>query len=386
MNLWKKGIHKMKEHVLKIVSLVLTVGMCISLVPTAAFADDDIPSPWAEAGVKEAIAVGIVPQTMQSQYTKAATRAEFAALAVTLFEKVTGSEITERQTFSDTTDVHVEKAAAIGIVSGLGANRFAPDDPLTREQAAVMLSRIALAVEKPLVVEAARFSDSQDISPWALESVGQMQASGIMNGVGDNRFEPESDYTKEQSIMTALRLYKVVHEEPALIGVSLSYISLYNTERYGFHISEHYESMWFSSEYFYADRIVKITSSIVPDIVLAEIAGIARTSGDLGLPDRSPPAPTYPPGVQVSTPFRNTWESVLKWDDGTETGMGDAKDLIMQYLIELSEQFVDKALQEGSLEAASITIRDKWVCPQCGLDDNFYEQCRSCHSIKPEKR
>jgi len=104
----------------------------------------------------------------------------------------------------------VEKAAFIGVVNGVGDNKFDPDAQLTREQAATMLSRLADAVGKPLPKQAAAFKDNGDISDWALESVGQMQAAGIMNGVGDNIFAPQDPYTREQSIVTILRLYGIV--------------------------------------------------------------------------------------------------------------------------------------------------------------------------------
>jgi len=37
-----------------------------------------------------------------------------------------------------------------------------------------------------------------------------MQATGIMGGVGNNTFAPKSDYTREQSIMTMMRLFDIV--------------------------------------------------------------------------------------------------------------------------------------------------------------------------------
>lgn len=170
----------------------------------------DKPSAWAEAQVNTAIAANIVPQALQGKYTQVTTRAEFAALAVALYEKVKGAEIAERQTFSDTTDINVQKAAAIGVVSGVGNNNFAPNDKLTREQAATMLSRLAAAIGKPLTEQAATFADNNKVSSWASAAVGQAQASGIMGGVGNNTFAPQDDYTREQSIITITRLFDIV--------------------------------------------------------------------------------------------------------------------------------------------------------------------------------
>lgn len=93
------------------------------------------------------------------------------------------------------------------MVNVIGDHKFAPNDPLAREQAATMLARLSEAIGKPISRQTATFSDNRTISSWAFESVGQVQAVGIMNGVGNNNFAPKDPYTREQSITTMLRLY-----------------------------------------------------------------------------------------------------------------------------------------------------------------------------------
>ena len=163
------------------------------------------PSNWAKTDVEAAIGEGLVPERLRNAYTQNATRAEFCALATALYEKELG-EITERKTFSDTQDANVEKMAAVGVVNGVGGGRFAPDAKLTREQAATMLARLSEAMGKPIPAQEPTFADSGSISAWAKAAVGQMQQSGVMNGVGDNRFSPAGAYTREQSIVTMLRM------------------------------------------------------------------------------------------------------------------------------------------------------------------------------------
>ena len=74
-----------------------------------------------------------------------------------------------------------------------------------------MLSRLANAMGQPLQVQAATFADKGNVSSWAIEGVGQVQAAGIMTGVGDNRFAPRDPYTREQSIITMIRLFNIVN-------------------------------------------------------------------------------------------------------------------------------------------------------------------------------
>ena len=168
------------------------------------------PSDWAAEAVDAGISAGIVPESLRAQYGQATTRAEFCALAVGLYETVTGTQITQRVSFSDTSDVNVEKMAAVGVVNGVGDGLFEPGRTLTREEAATMLSRLAAALGKPLSAQAPAFVDNGSVSSWAYDAVGQMQYSGVMGGVGENRFAPAEDYTREQSIVTIMRLYDIV--------------------------------------------------------------------------------------------------------------------------------------------------------------------------------
>ena len=194
----------------KILCITLALAMALSMLalPTAAGASDN-PSSWARDAVAEAIEKELVPAHLQSNYTMPITRAEFAALAVALYERLHG-EIIGRISFADTSDVNVEKMAYLGVVTGVGGNQFAPNRDISREQAAVFLSRLTVAAGYPLPSHTATFADNNEIASWAIEGVGQMQATGIMGGVGNNRFAPRQQYTREQSIVTMMRLLDVI--------------------------------------------------------------------------------------------------------------------------------------------------------------------------------
>ena len=168
------------------------------------------PSDWAAASVQEAIQLGVVPFELQTGYTQTATRQEICALVVRFYETVTGGPVQGRVSFSDTKDEDVEKAAYLGIVNGVGDGSFHPNDPLTREQAAVMLTRLAQSMSKHLPAAEANFTDRAEISPWALEAAGAIQGCGVMNGVGGGRFAPSLSYSREQCITTLMRLYHYI--------------------------------------------------------------------------------------------------------------------------------------------------------------------------------
>ena len=51
------------------------------------------------------------------------------------------------------------------------------------------------------------FKDSSQLRSWSRDYVNWCYRHGIMEGVGDNKFAPEESYTREQAIVTTLRLY-----------------------------------------------------------------------------------------------------------------------------------------------------------------------------------
>lgn len=166
------------------------------------------PSGWAAAAVDKAIANGFVPVPLRTRYTQTITRAEFCALAVQFYETYTGQEIDGRVSFMDTSDPNVGKAAYLGVVSGMGGAVFSPSFPLNREQAAVILTNLAKALGAPLPQAAPSFADNSAVSGWARDAVGQVQRAGVMTGTGNNTFAPQDTYTREQSIITVMNLFR----------------------------------------------------------------------------------------------------------------------------------------------------------------------------------
>lgn len=90
-----------------------------------------------------------------------------------------------------------------GIMQGTGGNRFSPDDPLTREQMAVMLDRIFGADE-----EENAENPFKDVKPdmWSYDAITRMYNSGIFEGFEDDTFRPASVITRAQMAATMDRI------------------------------------------------------------------------------------------------------------------------------------------------------------------------------------
>ena len=170
---------------------------------------DPLDRSWAWGhNIQTAIAAGLLPWSLQTDYRRPVTRLEFSTLAVILLETLQGYEISpHRVLFSDTSDLYALKAAEAGIIQGIGNNRFNPHAEMTREQAAVAISRLAEALGREWPEQETSFADQDSISDWAVRAVAQVNAAGIMGGVGNNMFAPLERITREQSIIALMRVY-----------------------------------------------------------------------------------------------------------------------------------------------------------------------------------
>ena len=168
-------------------------------------------SNWAKDIVTEAIDANIVPKAnLGTDYTKAITRAQFCAIATQLYETVTGKTLTASGSFDDTNDTNVLKMASIGVINGYGNGKFGPNDLLSREQAAVILSRLSEAIGKPMTAGNPKFTDTS--ADWSKAGIANCYGSGVMLGTSDTTFSPKANYTIEQSIVTMVRLMEYTNK------------------------------------------------------------------------------------------------------------------------------------------------------------------------------
>ena len=206
----------MKKKFGKALSVMLAFVLLLTIAPATALSansDSSAPSDWAKDFVAKANSLGLIPGFLNSSYQANITRAEFCALAVTLYEKSKGVITQRSPAFTDSSNLNVLKMAGLGVVSGVGNNRFDPGGELTREQAAVILAGLAAALDNSLPNATPNYSDTRSISNWALSDVGKIQALGIMSGAGGNRFDPKGKYTREQSIVTILRIWEIMNPD-----------------------------------------------------------------------------------------------------------------------------------------------------------------------------
>lgn len=171
---------------------------------------------WAAPMVSQAEEQKLVPDTLYGlDLTRDVTRAQFAGVAVKLYEAMSGKKIPlpdESQVpFEDISglaeNADIQKAYAMGFTTGTSATTFSPETLLTREQAATMLSRVYQKLGGTVAAQTpGSFADNSSISPWAKDAVYFMSEKGIVQGVGQNRFDPQSNAQSQMALVIALRM------------------------------------------------------------------------------------------------------------------------------------------------------------------------------------
>lgn len=99
------------------------------------------------------------------------------------------------------------------ILTGYPEGTMQPDTHITREEMCVIMNRLFTSLKMPLVEAEPTFDDNDLISPWAFESVGNLAATGLILGTGENLFAPKDNATRAEAVTILLRLYDLISAE-----------------------------------------------------------------------------------------------------------------------------------------------------------------------------
>ena len=107
---------------------------------------------------------------------------------------------------------YIEWASENGIVKGIGDKKFPPDQAITREELAVIMSNFAKAMNLKLnhKYKENTFADSPEISAYAREAVKEMQMAGILSDKGNNLFDPKGTATRAEVSAVLRRFIELV--------------------------------------------------------------------------------------------------------------------------------------------------------------------------------
>lgn len=160
---------------------------------------------WAEEAILNLAALGIVNGRADGVFApnEFASREEFIKILMLALEFDTSHANTS---FTDVQSdawyaPYVAAAENAGITVGQGDDIFGVGEPITREDAVVMVVRAMEAKDKALAPtnEAQAFADDAQIADYAKEAVYLLADHGIINGMGDGNFAPLNAITRAEA-------------------------------------------------------------------------------------------------------------------------------------------------------------------------------------------
>ena len=139
------------------------------------------------------------------------TRAEFIKMILLAL----GQEVsaTDSDSFPDVNSSkwyasYIAKAKELGIVEGSEDGKFHPDSSITRQEMTAMIVRAMeiLGLWDKGDASALNFNDDDEIASWAKDYVAKAYDKGIIQGVGDGYFSPETYANRAQAVVIIYRI------------------------------------------------------------------------------------------------------------------------------------------------------------------------------------
>ncbi len=187
---------------------------------TPASSFQDISQHWARQDIETMVQLKLASGVSPSEFLpeRNITRAEFAALLCRALGINPAPQLS-----GQFNDVYADKwyfsivnqAASIGLLKGYNPTLFGPEDPVTREQMAVMISN-ALSYRgqnssgdsSGTSGDISIFSDQGSISSWARNSIAVARQKGIIKGRDGGIFAPLANATRAEASVMILKMYQ----------------------------------------------------------------------------------------------------------------------------------------------------------------------------------
>ncbi|HML36354.1 MAG TPA: S-layer homology domain-containing protein [Bacillota bacterium] len=194
--------HKLRPRLLKLIILT-AITMALPLVqvePAFAASTETIPS-WAANEIQTWRDLGLLKgdQSGLIHPNDNLTRAEFMAFVNRVFNFTELSNAVFTDVPGDAWyAADISKAYAAGITSGIGSGKMAPLAPITREEAASILSRAFYVNEAK--TSGGAFPDDGQLSSWARQAAYAMRDAGYISGDESGAFMPKKNATRAEVI------------------------------------------------------------------------------------------------------------------------------------------------------------------------------------------
>lgn len=195
---------------LKSTDVVEVIFAAVQQPSTGSANFSDVPAnQWYASAVSYVTQRGLFSGVSETQF--APSQSMTRGMLVSMLYRFNGTSHTGSSPFADVSSNAwygnaVSWAYANNLVSGVSDTSFAPNTPITREQAAVMLARYLKFSGVALESGTPDFQDTASISGYAKESVGAMQKAGLLSGDNEGNFRPDAQITRAEIASIFMRL------------------------------------------------------------------------------------------------------------------------------------------------------------------------------------
>ncbi len=163
--------------------------------------------PWAKDAINRLDAKGFVNEKTDVTFEPATfiTRGELALFLI----RTLGIKHTPSTNFDDVTPYsdyarEVAIGKELGILNGIGDNKFAPKEPITRQDLMTIISR---AMRLDSSFDLSSFPDANLVADYAKEHVCAMIGSGLIKGNADGTLNPLSYTTRAEAAVIMERIF-----------------------------------------------------------------------------------------------------------------------------------------------------------------------------------
>ncbi|MBP1965505.1 glycoside hydrolase family 3 N-terminal domain-containing protein [Paenibacillus aceris] len=174
---------------------------------------DTAQTAWAEESIQALAARGAINGIGNGLFNPNGdvTRAAFIKMLIDTFDL---SDVKATAAFTDVQEGEwytnaIASAQKLGIVQGKEDGSFGVNDPISREDMAVMVYRVIRQLNLTLASgsHSAPFKDQAQIADYAKAEVEAIQAAGIVGGMEDGRFAPKDRASRAQAATIIFRLF-----------------------------------------------------------------------------------------------------------------------------------------------------------------------------------
>ena len=116
--------------------------------------------------------------------------------------------------------VPINWGTAAGLIDGIDAYTFAPNDPVTREQMCKLIGLFCqyIGLTLPVFDADTVFTDADTISEYAVAWVDACQRAGLITGYTDGSFQPQGEATRAEVAAIISRLGAIMEEAGYVVG------------------------------------------------------------------------------------------------------------------------------------------------------------------------